>query len=150
MTGSRRTSKGITVLEMAVVCLILFVAASVSYPSAAVAAESVRLQVASEDIRTLLLSARNFSDRHREAVLLRIQPAALEAGVLSEDGRWQRRIRIHPSLQFVQPLETIEAVLLPGGGLPHLAVVLASPGGARSGFRVDPLGATLTAWGGAE
>ena len=96
----------------------------------------------------MLLDAQRFAERHRTAVLVRIEPAANRIELLSGDGRWQRSLALPGSLRVAEPRDVLEAVVAEGGALPDLQVAFVTADNVRAGFRTDPLDGTFESWSG--
>jgi type II secretory pathway pseudopilin PulG len=141
---------GTTLLEAVVATALVALALAVAYPSVSEGVEAARLRAAADEARMLLLDAQHFADRHRQAVLLRIDPSLSRLDSLSEDGQWDSVLMIPAPLRIVVPAEAMEAILHPGGALPEVHLALASSRGARAGFRVDSFRGTLQGWRGCE
>ncbi len=143
----RARASGSTLLEAVVATAIIALALAIAYPSVSEGIDAARLQGAADQSRLFLLDAQQLADRHRQAVLLRIDPSSSRIVSISEDGRWERVLELPRALRVVAPAKVLEAIMYPGGPLPQLHLALASSRGARSGFRVDPFRGTLEEWG---
>lgn len=141
-------SAGSTLLEAAIATAIIALALAIAYPPVSERIETGRLQSAASQAGIFVLDAQHYADRHRQAVLLRIDPASWTFESFSEDGRSERVLQLPSEFRIAAPAEIFEAVILPGAALPELHFVLASNQGARFGFRIDPSSGTLLALGG--
>ena len=138
---------GITLLEAAIATAIIALAIAIAYPPVSVGVETARLQWAVDQARLFLLDTQQFAERHRRAVLLRIDPGSSRIESFSEDGSAERVLQLPGEFRIVAPTEVFEAIVLPGAALPEVQLVLASRRGTRSGFRVDFSTGTLEALG---
>ena len=133
-------------MAMAIVSLAL----GIAYPAVVEGIDVARLRASSDQVRTFVLGAQQFADRHRQAVLLRIDPVSGRIVSLGEDGRPERVLNLPPTLRIYEPAQPLDVILFPGAGLPSLRVALVSGRGVRDGFQVDPFRGTFESWVGVE
>ena len=143
-----RGARGITLLEALVAITLVALAAAISFPAASAGIESARVRAAADEAKTLLLNAQQFADRHRQAVLVQIDPATSRIAVRSADGRWSRLLNFDSRLHIDAPSTTFETVVQPGAALPPLSLGLVAEGGQRSGFQVGGLLGGFVDWDG--
>ena len=143
-------SAGSTLLEAIVAMAIVSLALGIAYPAVVGGLDVMRLCASSDEVKTFVLGAQQFADRHRQAVLLRIDPVSGRIVTVSEDGRQKRSLNLSPPIRIYEPAQPLDVILLPGSGLPGLHVALVSDRGARDGFQVDPLRGTFESWAGDE
>ena len=141
-------SAGSTLLEAIVAMTLVFLALGIAYPAVVEGLDVVRLRTSLDQVKTFVLGAQQFADRHRQAVLLRIDPVSGRIVSLSEDGRLERSLSLLPTIRIYEPAQPLDVILLPGAGLPSLQVALGSGRGARDGFQVDPFRETFENWAG--
>lgn len=146
MTAGAASRRGATLIEALVACALLAMAAAISFPAAADAVESARLRAALGRSRAFLVAASHFADRERQAVLVRVLPSEGALQAVSEDGRWKRELSLPPAVSLVEPSAPVQLVLRPGGAMPAVRIVLASPSGRRAGFQADPMRGAVQAW----
>ena len=138
---------GITLLEAAVATAIVALAIAIAYPPVSAGVETARLHSAVDQARLFLLDTQQFADRHRRAVLLRIDPGSSRIESYSEGGSAERVLHLPGEFRIAAPAEVFEAIVLPGAVLPEVHLVLASRRGTRAGLRVDLSTGTLEALG---
>ena len=143
-----RGARGITLLEALVAITLVALAAAISFPAASAGIEAARVRAAADEAKTLLLNAQQFADRHRQAVLVQIDPATSRIAVRSADGRWSRLLNFDSRLHIDAPSKTFEAVVQPGATLPPLSLGLVAEGGQRCGFQVGGLLGDFVDWDG--
>ena len=146
MTAGARSHRGATLIEALVACALVAMAMAISFPAAADAVESARLQTALGRSRAFLVSANHFADRYRQAVLLRGLPSEGTLQAVSEDGRWNRELSLPRDVSLVEPSAPWQLVLRPGDAMPAVRIVLASASGRRAGFQADPVRGEVQAW----
>ena len=143
-----RGARGVTLLEALVAITLVARAAAISFPAASAGVDAVRVRTAADEAKTFLLNAQLFADRHRQAVLVGIDPPLRRMTAHSADGSWTRLLAFDAGLRIDAPDTTSETVLQPGAALPPLSLALISAGGQRSGFRVGGLLGDLAHWEG--
>ena len=143
-----RGASGISLLEALVALTLIGLAAAISFPVASDAVSAARVRTAVDEAQKFLLDAQLFADRHRQAVLVRIDPQPGRLSAYSADGAWTQSLDLDSRLQVAAPAQPREAVLQPGAALPPLHLSLTSAGGQHSGVLVDPLMGDFEQWKG--
>lgn len=141
-----RGASGVTLLEALVAIALVGLAAAISFPAASAGVDAIRVRTAADQGKTFLLNAQQFADRHRQAVLVTIDPSLGRMTAHSADGKWTRSLGFDTRLRIDVPGTTFETVVQPGAALPPLSVALITEGGQRSGFRVGGLLGDLSDW----
>ena len=141
-----RGARGVTLLEALVAITLVGLAAALSFPAASAGVDAVRVRTATDEAKTFLLTAQRFADRHRQAVLVGIDPPLGRMTAHSADGTWTRSLAFDTRLRIDVPDTTYETVVQPGAALPPLSLALVAEGGQRSGFRVGGLLGDLAEW----
>ncbi len=143
-----RGASGATLLEALIAITLVGLAAAISFPAASAGVDAVRVRTAADEAKTFLLSAQQFADRHRQAVLVGIDPRLRRMTAHSADGQWTPSLAFDTRLRIDVPATTHETVVQPGAALPPLSLALVTKGGQRAGFRVGGLLGDLADWEG--
>ncbi len=141
---------GVSLIEAVIVTALAALALAISYPAVDRSLDGLRLRTAAEEAGEFLISAQQYADRNREAVLLQIDPPSRRMLVTSASSNWQRNLAFREPVRFTVPANRRSVLLHPGDLLPNLAISLAARGPGRAGFQVDPLGGVLTDWRASE
>lgn len=147
MRRSRRSRRGITLVEMMLVVLIISLMAGLSFPALTAGIDSLRLYQSAAQISTLLNTALVWADRKQQVVEIAVLPAESRLEAISADRGFGRNVTL-PSGVLIsavlplvpQPPEAPRVFLVyPGGAVPRIGVVLANQRGNRRVVRVDPV-----------
>ena len=141
-----RGARGVTLLEALVAITLVGLAAAISFPAASAGVDAVRVRAAADEAKTFLLATQRFADRHRQAVLLGIDPTLGRMTAHSADGKWTRSLALDTRLRIEVPDRIFETVVQPGAALPPLSLALIAESGQRSGFRVGGLLGDFADW----
>lgn len=143
-----RGARGVTLLETLVAITLVALAAAISFPAASAGVDAVRVRTAADEAKTFLLEAQRFADRHRQVVLVGIDPPLGRMTAHSADGTWTRLLAFDTRLRIDVPDTSYETVLQPGAALPPLSLALIAEGGQHAGFRVSGLLGDIAHWEG--
>ena len=141
----RRTSAGVTLIEMLIVATLIGLMAGISYPSVSSGVDTLRLSSASDSVAALLNSAANRAERRQEAVEVTISIKENAVSVLSSGAAYTRRLEmpVGVSIYAVLPKPPGDAadprrfILVPGASPPAISVEMSNRRGARRRVSVD-------------
>src|SRR5689334_6165628 len=91
--ASRRTSRGVTLIEMLVVVAIIGLLISVSLPSVSSGIDSVRISTAAESISSFLNAAVNHAERSQQPVEVLVLPKENRLAMYSNEPGFERELK---------------------------------------------------------
>jgi prepilin-type N-terminal cleavage/methylation domain-containing protein len=146
---NNRGQRGVTLIEMLVVCAIIGLIASVSLPSVAAGMDSVRIATASQSISTFLNSAVNHAERRQRPVEVLVLPKEGRLMMYSTDPGFERELKMPGGIviETVLPkiddssdlLEGRRLILMPGASAPGIGIQIANSHGSRRIIHLDPM-----------
>jgi prepilin-type N-terminal cleavage/methylation domain-containing protein len=152
--NSRRSQRGITLLEMLIVVSLIALLTGLSYSPVAAGIETLRLRAASDVVLSFLSGALDRAERKQAVVEVQILP--LENAMLARtaDQTFLKRVdlpegmriaSIQPLIPGADPRAVRRFLIYPGGAVPRIAVELVNPKGRRRIVSLDPLTGTAQA-----
>lgn len=148
--------RGITLLELLVVMVLIGVMAGVSYPSIASGLDSLRLNMAADEVASFLQFAVTRAERRQQPVELSISLQEHTLQLRSIDPGLQRTYHLPAGLRVTavhplppenryedpdEPRPPRRFYLMPGGTVPKLGVEIRAGRGAGRVVRLDPINA---------
>ena len=144
---STNNRRGVTLMEMLVVVTIIGLMAGAAYIPVTAGVESLRLSGAAEEAASFLNRAVNLAERRQQVVEIAILPQENSLMLTTEQPGSMRRLdlsRFVTMEEVLPPMPVVQAgprrfLIYPGGTLPRIGIVLASPRGDRRVVRIDPI-----------
>lgn len=141
----RRNQRGVTLVEMLVVCSIIALIVAISFPAFAAGLDSVRLSSATGMVSSFLNSAVNRAERRQQAVELIVGENSMT--MYTNQPGFERKLKMPDgiSMQAVLPAgedapgASVQLMLMPGASAPGIAILLANQHGSRRIVRLDPM-----------
>ena len=144
-SGSQR---GVTLVEMLVVCSIIGLIVAVSFPSFSAGLDSVRMSSATGMVSSFLNSAVNRAERRQQAVEIIISPKDNLLTMYTNEPGFERKLQMPGGVSIQAVLPPIgdeppdsprQLMLMPGATAPGIGILLANQHGSRRIVRLDPM-----------
>jgi prepilin-type N-terminal cleavage/methylation domain-containing protein len=146
--GAKVARRGVTLVEMLVVCSIIGLIVAVSFPSFSAGLDSVRMSSATGMVSSFLNSALNRAERRQQAVEIIISPKDNLLVMYTNEPGFERRLQmpggisiqaVLPALGEDAPDTPRQLMLMPGATAPGIGILLANQHGSRRIVRLDPM-----------
>ena len=147
-SGVRRSTAGVTLIEMIIVAALIGILAALSFPGVAAGIDSMRLGSAAASVATFLNAGLNRADRRQHAIEITILPAARMLRMVSPDVDFYREVQLADEIAILAVLPPVpgfthdaprQFLIHPAGTVPRLGVVLGNRRGDRRIVSVDPI-----------
>ncbi|MDP2996034.1 MAG: prepilin-type N-terminal cleavage/methylation domain-containing protein [Bryobacterales bacterium] len=143
----KRSSRGVTLIEMLLVVAIVGLMAAVSFPAVTSGIDSLRLASASDSVVSFFNAGLNRAERRQQLIEIVVSKSERSLTMRSSERGFLRRIELPEGIAIVSILpEGREEkdggrrfVLYPGGVVPRIGLELANRKGTRRIVRVDPI-----------
>jgi prepilin-type N-terminal cleavage/methylation domain-containing protein len=140
--------RGVTLIEMLVVCSIIGVIVAVSFPSFSAGLDSVRMSSATGMVSSFLNSAVNRAERRQQAVEIIVSPKDNLLTMYTNEPGFERKLQMPGGISIQAVLPPIgdeppdsprQLMLMPGATAPGIGILLANQHGSRRIVRLDPM-----------
>jgi prepilin-type N-terminal cleavage/methylation domain-containing protein len=145
---SRRSSRGVTLIELLIVMTLIAIIAGLTFPAVASGLDTLRLRSASDSIVGFLNKALDRAERRQRAVEVWITPMDNTITAVSADAGFEERldvpepiriVSVQPPLPFTEANVTRRFLLYPGGAPPHISIEITNPQGRRRMISIDAI-----------
>jgi prepilin-type N-terminal cleavage/methylation domain-containing protein len=142
------TRRGVTLVEMLVVCSIIGLIVAVSFPSFSAGLDSVRMSSATGMVSSFLNSAVNRAERRQQAVEIIVSPKDNLLTMYTNEPGFERKLQMPGGISIQAVLPPIgdeppdsprQLMLMPGATAPGIGILLANQHGSRRIVRLDPM-----------
>lgn len=140
--------RGVTLVEMLVVCSIIGLIVAVSFPSFSAGLDSVRMSSATGMVSSFLNSAVNRAERRQQAVEIIVSPKDNLLTMYTNEPGFERKLQmpagvtiqaVLPAIGDEPPDSPRQLMLMPGATAPGIGILLANQHGSRRIVRLDPM-----------
>jgi prepilin-type N-terminal cleavage/methylation domain-containing protein len=140
--------RGVTLVEMLVVCSIIGLIVAVSFPSFSAGLDSVRMSSATGMVSSFLNSAVNRAERRQQAVEILVSPKDNLLTMYTNEPGFERTLpmpagvtiqAVLPPIGDEPPDSPRQLMLMPGATAPGIGILLANQHGSRRIVRLDPM-----------
>jgi prepilin-type N-terminal cleavage/methylation domain-containing protein len=142
------TERGVTLVEMLVVCSIIGLIAAISFPSFSAGLDSVRMSSATGMVSSFLNSAVNRAERRQQAVELIVSPKDNLLIMYTNEPGFERKVKMPDGISIQAVLPAIDGeppdsprqlMLMPGATAPGIGILLGNQHGSHRIVRLDPM-----------
>lgn len=146
-TGRRSRQRGVTLLELLIVCAIVAVIVSMVLPSFTRGISDFRLSQASDSAAAFINTALSRVERRQMVMELTVSPRENLIAIRSADGAYAKKLDLPDGVRLEAALPRLPQdsgaarrfLLLPGGAPPRLGLQLLNDRGQRRIVRLDPI-----------
>jgi prepilin-type N-terminal cleavage/methylation domain-containing protein len=139
--------RGVTLIEMVIVCAIAGLIAALSLPSLTSGLDGLRLTQASDSLVSFLSGAMNRVQQRQQVIEVTISQADNMVWLHSTEPGFTRNLKLPDNIRIVRVLpQTFDEsgderrfLLLPGASFPRIGVELTTPKGTRRLVSIDPV-----------
>lgn len=147
MRRTRQGERGVTLIEMMVVCIVIALLVAITTPSVTAGIDSVRLATSTSSVAAFINSAVTRAERRQQPVEIIISSEENTLRAVSTDAGSLRDLVLPKgiSLRSVASVNTEDSegtsrwLFMPGGAVPGVALQLSNKHGSSRIIRLDPL-----------
>ena len=147
MRSTRQGERGVTLIEMMVVCIVIALLVAVTTPSITAGLDSVRLATATSSVAAFINSAVTRAERRQRPVEIIISSEENTLRAVSTDPGSLRDLALPKGISL-RPLAAVNTedsegtsrwLYMPGGAVPGVTLQLSNQHGSSRIIRLDPL-----------